>query len=33
MYDISLNTATTGFERAADLIVSLVRERSARLTS
>ena len=33
MYDIALNTATTGFERAAELIVSLVRERSSRATS
>ncbi len=27
MYDISLNTATTGFDRAAEIIVNLVSER------
>jgi cytidylate kinase len=33
MYDISLNTATTGFDRAAEIIVGLVRERFRTATS
>jgi cytidylate kinase len=33
MYDLSVNTATTGFDRAAELIVSVVRERERRSTS